>query len=326
MSISSFSWRCYTCDTQPLQLCSVAERSARQVAALAHPSWSRERVIIVLKAYLDASGTDPRQRVVAVAGFAASEDKWTAFEAKWRPLITEELELRRWHNTDFHSRQGDYRRWRQNDPRWEYAPRQICSIIKEVKPFAVGAGLLREDWQALQDEGDIAVDESPIRFCLDHCLESLIHRLHEIPKDDGIAIFVDRDENENIAREVTDWHIDYYRNNDEMDDPLREINLSFGSDRQFIPIQTADILANETYRYMHLENGFPFLGAETVDGPDPQSPSIIEAIKKDSYLVVECFSRETLKLIHGLKKTGAIRPDGRNVEALSRYPRRPSRD
>jgi len=106
---------------------------------LLHAGWSKEKIVVVLKAYLDASGTDPNQGAVVVAGFAASEARWERFEQSWNALVKGELGLRRWHNTDFHNRHGEYTHW--NDAQFLYAPVQAWKRISEVQPFGIGAAV-----------------------------------------------------------------------------------------------------------------------------------------------------------------------------------------
>lgn len=162
-------------------------------------------------------------------------------------MIKEELGLTRWHNTDFHNRWNEYQHW--NATKDLIAIGQIRDVFGPMECIGVGAGVRKADWEALKFE--IGLTGEPIRFCLDFCIRTLIHRLHQRPQDEGIAIYIDKDENENLAKEITDWHVDYHRHNDEAADPQRPVSLNFGYDRQYIPIQVADILANETYRYMH---------------------------------------------------------------------------
>jgi hypothetical protein len=267
----------------------------------------------VLKAYLDASGTDPSQKIVAVSGFATNEQRWTQFEKEWSDFLRE-VGLTRWHNTDFYTKRGEYALWGEHDARRLFAPRRISEIINAARPFGIGASVRYADWDPLRAAGKVPTDESALGFCLDHCLAALIHRLHEMP-DEGIAIYVDRDENENLAREITDWHIEYYQRNEENANPYRDINLRFGSDRQFIPLQAADILANETFRYAHKQSEIPFLGTTLVDSSDPNASMIIELIKNQSFLIVQLFDHESLELEIDARAHGDVRVDGRATNA-----------
>jgi hypothetical protein len=67
----------------------------------------------MLKAYLDASGTDPTQNVIVVGGWVASEDRWAEFEPQWHAFLVDCFGPNggRWHHTDFHSRYGHYQTW-----------------------------------------------------------------------------------------------------------------------------------------------------------------------------------------------------------------------
>jgi hypothetical protein len=46
---------------------------ARSVGKIVHPRQVRARVVIVLKAYLNASGTTDSEQVIGVAGWAGTE-------------------------------------------------------------------------------------------------------------------------------------------------------------------------------------------------------------------------------------------------------------
>jgi hypothetical protein len=292
--------------------------SSERVARLAHPSWAVERWIIVLEAYLDASGTRPEQGVVAIAGFAATEAQWRRFEDRWESfLASSDINLSRWHTTDLYGRRGEYERW--DGTRDLIAVSEIGRILTEVQPFGAGAAVWRSDWEDLRVElPALNLEPDPLGFCLDYCLSALIHRLHEVPRDEGIAIYVDRDENENLAREITDWHVAYYRANGEMDDPDRNINLMFGSNRQYLPLQAADILANEAFRHMHGKTGIPILGAVPMDGSDPKLSPLVKAMLPGCRLMVPCFNKELLRIELEARASGDVRPDGRNPLAFRR--------
>jgi hypothetical protein len=61
---------------------------------------------LMLKAYLDASGTDPTKEIIVVGGWVASDDRWAVFVPQWRTFLVDCFGPNggRWHHTDFHSR------------------------------------------------------------------------------------------------------------------------------------------------------------------------------------------------------------------------------
>ena len=109
--------------------------SARRIGRLLHPSWSNARISIVLKGYLDASGTDPNQKVVAVAGWAATEKEWDGWELDWLKFLDEAEIKKGWHHTDFLSWPGrnEYKNW--NDPKFLWADGELRRIFRKIKLF-----------------------------------------------------------------------------------------------------------------------------------------------------------------------------------------------
>ena len=56
------------------------------------------RLVAVIEAYIDESGTDGRSPVICVGGYAGEHDEWTAFERAWEPTLRNagiELEMSR---------------------------------------------------------------------------------------------------------------------------------------------------------------------------------------------------------------------------------------
>jgi hypothetical protein len=91
-------------------------------------------------------------------------------------------------------------------------------------------------------------------------------------------------------------------------------------------LQAADILVNETYRYMRnkhqnaetAETLAPALGATPVGTADEHARYIIEALNRNCLFMVRLYNKGALEIILDGKASGAIRPDGFNVEAIRR--------
>ena len=64
----------------------------------------------MLVCYLDDSGTDPQNPIVTIAGYAATDEQWAAFERQVELIFTSEgvniLHAKELHDTD-----GDFREW-----------------------------------------------------------------------------------------------------------------------------------------------------------------------------------------------------------------------
>jgi hypothetical protein len=192
----------------------------------------------MLFGYLDASGTNRDQGFTAVAGWAMSERERDAWEVEWR-IFLEEFGLLRWHHTDFYNNNNEYKRW--NEEKKRAAEMAIIRIFKKFRLFGVGAAVKRSDYEELLAIQKWDMPSDPYEFCLDCCLEELIHKLHEAPKDDGILIHVDRDSRDRVrgGEARGNWHIDYLRQNDAADDRDRPVTVKYGADTEYIPLQVS---------------------------------------------------------------------------------------
>lgn len=167
----------------------------------------RAGILIVLNGYFDASGSDPNQDIVAVAGWGATAGEWDRWERQWVAMLAE-LGLERWHHTHFLSKRGEYRNW--PEAKFPLAERQLIKIFNEIRLVGMGAAVWRADYQEALASGrwKLMPPES-YAFCLNECLEGMIQRFHEAPKDEGVSIYVDMDSPayKPIGEALTKWQI-----------------------------------------------------------------------------------------------------------------------
>jgi uncharacterized protein DUF3800 len=251
----------------------------------------------VLEAYLDASG-DRNLPAIAVAGWVASATQWQSFEPKWKALL-DKYNLPRWHHTEFlayrkKDKSGQKSRWR--DAEWLQARSEMCALICELHPMGVGAGVHFDDYEAIRALGKWEMPEDAYYFCLDRCLSELIHQITEANGDEGIAIYCDSDRQPALGHQLGKWHEERYGPRSAWYPPQRRISLTYGWSNDYPALEAADVLANETYRYLKKKTGMPQLGATPLDGHDPKAGWIIERLKKDCALFPKLYSRTFLEL------------------------------
>ena len=108
--------------------------------------------------------------------------------------------------------------------------------------------------------------------------------------------------------------------------PERKIHFDHGSDRDYLPLQAAD-RSRERNVPLHAEqipecgdrkDACPFLGATPIGDPDEHARHIIEALKPNCMFMVPLYNKGALEIIFDGRASGAIRPDGFNVEAIRR--------
>ena len=226
-----------------------APNSVERMAKIFHPFGYREGLTLVLAAYVDASDENPDIPVASVAGVLGTTERWLEFEPKWKAFL-DEHGLARFHATQYWARTGQYKRW--EDDRFPLARKQIRDILAQNRLMAVAFAVSTkafDEWRGAQRQFYPA---DPYYFCLDRVLRQLIIGVHEVPKDEGITIYVDRDKGrERLAKEVAEWHEDRLRRLPPIGavNPYREIRVMYGgSSFDYKPLQLADIISNGAYR------------------------------------------------------------------------------
>jgi hypothetical protein len=123
----------------------------------------------------------------------------------------------------------------------------------------------------------------PYYLCLDRVLYQPITGTSEAPNDEGIVIYIDRDqEYEKIGNAIAQWHIDRLRlvpsvgTDDIASD--RQVDVYYGSSFDFAPLQLADILSHASFQL--LRNKLHDIG-------DPvQAQVFIDAMRKAHYNLI----------------------------------------
>jgi hypothetical protein len=151
--------------------------SARYVGAIAHAFRSRERLVAIVRAYLDDTGTHSGSRIVGVLGWAASTDAWISWENKWRTFLTENELPNGWKHSNFGSayagRHGDYRHW--SEAKWLLARRRVWELLSGDDVFGIGHAVVVPHYQEILAEGRYELPSDPYEFCLDRCLSLILH-------------------------------------------------------------------------------------------------------------------------------------------------------
>lgn len=204
-------------------------------------------VLVGHEAYLDASGTDAGQRVVAFAGFVSTPVKWVRFIRDWVDVLRR-FEVDAFHMAPFFAAKGEFSQW-SNDRRAEIVS-ALVRVMGDHIELAVGCGVRVADYnESLSDEFRQEV-RSPEALCLSRCL-NLIHS--QTPGSERIAVTLDQDTPE---REHNALHIHHRMRNAFGDD--RFTSVQFSNHRTVMPLQAADILAHQAFQ--HLRDELPAHG------------------------------------------------------------------
>src|SRR5215831_18984922 len=122
--------------------CAVTARPMRQ---LMPPSLLRGRWIVVLVCYLDDSGKDPQNPATTLAGYAASDAQWTAFEEAVEPVFTKHR-LGTLHTKDLHHTDGEFAGW--SGAQKHQFVRDVCAVMADHIPFGMSVSVVKQQYAA----------------------------------------------------------------------------------------------------------------------------------------------------------------------------------
>lgn len=253
-------------------------RGIAKVARVAHPVSSHTRLLAVL-AYFDESGTHEQSKVITLAGFIATAKRWEVFERKWKDALRR-ANLSAFHMTDFENRQREFSQL-DNEARLRLIVK-LASIIKDQILYGVGVSMIMADYQEvilpLLTTGDDPKKE-PYRFCFQTCLE-LILQLVEIPKTERLAIVLD--ENRPMHGFIGEAFIEMKR---ERQWEHLFGSLTFSSRLETTPLQAADVLAYECYKYV---------AHQVVEEPIRPMRKLLESLISSRRLLLGYYDRKAL--------------------------------
>ena len=208
----------------------------------------RENWVIVLKAYLDDSGSTGDQPAVIIAGFLADDLSWSDFETIWGAFL-DRHDLRKggFHAAEFWARKSrPYCNW--NSAKHAQVEAEVIAILRDSPGLlGIATGVALEAYQAYWGSTELRLSKDPYYFCLDRSLRALIRGVKRTPIDDGIAVYIDQDKGrERFGLELAEWHEQRVRKGEvnALVDKDRPVSTHYVDKRLYLPLQLADIYAN----------------------------------------------------------------------------------
>lgn len=198
------------------------------------------RIMTGIVAYMDDSGTHLQSPAIVLAGCVALTEDWEAFLPHWSGILAH-FGVTCHHNVDCVHRHGEYKGW-SDQKRQDYFV-NLVDAIGEVCWFVVGAGILRTDYDEVVPQEFRAAIVDPFFFPFQISIESLLAVLTpEIADNEQVAFVFDQQKGlEGMA--TNSFHI-IKATRDQHD---RLGSIEFGDRRLAVPLQAADLIANEIF-------------------------------------------------------------------------------
>lgn len=196
---------------------------------------------ILLEAYFDRS--ELRAGVVAVGGFLCSISRWSRFERNWGEVLSW-YGVSCFHMTDFENSRGEFSGWPKQ--RRKVFIRRLIGVIGDIRPLAVGTGMLNADHKALSDAQRRKIGSNPYVWCAINSAIQTIKWLRSKRPDAKVAcIFEAGDEG---ATEVMGALNAARERNEEFRVLLNAVR--FENKNTTTPLQAADFFAYETAKQL----------------------------------------------------------------------------
>jgi hypothetical protein len=203
-------------------------------------------MIAVLAAFFDDSGTHADSKFLVLGGLLGTFEQWEVFDKAWSTLLANpfpgKAPIKNFHLSHCQARRGEFKDYTVVETEdLTYRFRQII-LDTGLVTFAVCVNL--DDWRELV-AGDLAdLLGGPEGLCFVKCIEIVINTIRLRKPGQPLSLFFDQ----GIRHKLGQW-ADLYINQTETFPEIESI--SFASVSRVPPLQGADMIATETYRYNH---------------------------------------------------------------------------
>jgi len=206
----------------------------------------------MLRAFFDDSGThtggrDGPSKVVAVAGIFGTEGELRGLEAEWQkhldfPLCGRKQKLSRFHMTECQASDGEFAGWSRTET--DYFCHQLGTTIVESGVGAYGMACSRQDWDELI-VGDVRAAMGDAEGnCVRNCFLKATGWAQKYTCDPQMMfIFDDRPARQRENKVVFNVF------QTQAMPPPELVGVFFSTSHKLLPLQAADLIAWEFYRY-----------------------------------------------------------------------------
>lgn len=211
-----------------------------------HPMSSRSRITAVIKAYFDESSDGRSKRVFAAGGYVATENNWLKFEKEWARRSGGAV----FHLTDLLSGFGDFRGW--SETRRFDLIRAMIDVLNGIDVKGFHTAILLKDFSEIFPADD---NDAPYFMCFQECFNEAAIWANEL--DDNVACFFDLQNDLEYRACRIFKHVQGLADRPGWEVARRLISITYGSKRQYTPLQPADLIASTGTKLLieHMDRG-----------------------------------------------------------------------
>jgi len=196
------------------------------------------KLIAVLTAYIDESGTHTQSPIMGLGGFVSDTGRWESFERRWQNFL-DWAGIPFFHMTDFENRKQIYEGW--SDEKRLTAIKRICKIIRQSALFGFQSAIVKRDYEALSDSDRRLIGDE-YTLCANQCGQFVAEWQRKTGRDEPVAyVFEAGAPGANILHRVFTNTL----NNEKLRKKFQLLSIRFERKHDFKPLQAADIMAYE---------------------------------------------------------------------------------
>lgn len=204
---------------------------------------------MILSGYFDESGTHRGSEAVAVAGYLATPENWLAFEEAWKAALAE-YRISYFHMADFCNGAPPYDSWPAGIKAQRFS--RLVGIINQHAWLSVGFSISTRRYREIVSAKAKKVGGGIYGLAANCCFMDVADFLRDRHPDAWVR-YIFESGARGSGEVLKNFQMHERRTSSK--EHYRLLALSFEDKRCFCPLQAADILAYELYRYLprHLE-------------------------------------------------------------------------
>jgi len=205
----------------------------------------KHRLFAMLTAFIDDSDSEPSGQVFVLAGFVASRDRWDKFTEEWdKALAGPPRPLDYFKMVEANSLKGQFSDWTEDERNLKL--RELTLIISQYAQFAIRATLGWKDFKDVQAQ--YAYPQEPYDALFQTIMALAVKGTMRLPIPDKVEfIFDEQGDAGKRARETFEMAKEFIPPNLLEFVPYEPLHRS---DREFLPLQAADMSAWQSRRFL----------------------------------------------------------------------------
>jgi hypothetical protein len=236
----------------------------------------------VLVCYLDDSGKDSQSRITTLAGYAAREEEWRAFEEEVEPVFTG-YGVKILHAKDLHNTDGAFRGW--SVLRKQAFVAKLCRIMSRHVLLGMSMSALKDVYRERAAESDRKRTVTPYTFCSNVLIDWVMRdiRVGRVSNVEGVAFTLELGNEHNAEAE---WNFYEARRQHNLENVLHSI--SFVGKESCRAIQMADLFAFYSRRHGAQMERAPIEDRERAQRtPGPMLNIITESVPHRAFVATD---------------------------------------